>query len=88
MYKCRESGLFVYETFDELLNAEIVSVSEYEGFYYIRLKPQEFYDNSMWKVDKKTKNVSLMYYTEYLLEINDKAKHIDPAMLRTLKRGA
>lgn len=85
MRKSEGSGMTVYENLDELLTAEIISVSEYGGYYYIKLKPYCDYDNSIWKVDKQTGKASYMMFTEYILNVMDKAKEIDPA---TLRRGA
>lgn len=82
MYKCEENGLTVYETLDELLHTNIIYASEYEGFYYIRVKPEYHYSNCIWKVDKKTGKSSYMMYTEYIITIMDKAREIDPASLR------
>lgn len=85
MYRCAGSGLIEYETLAEMLDAPILFISEYDGFYYVRMKPQENYDNGMYKVNKQTGEVSSLYFTEYLCTIMDKAKEIDPA---TLRRGA
>ncbi|NCE64082.1 hypothetical protein D1159_05650 [Pseudoflavonifractor sp. 524-17] len=86
MHKCKANGLTIYENLTEMLNGPILFISEYDGFYYVRMKPEEFYDNGMYKVNKQTGEVSLMYFTEYLIEgLMDKAKEIDPA---TLRRGA
>lgn len=82
MHKCKESGLMVYETLDEMLNGDILFISEYNGCYYVRMKPQEFFDNGMYKIDKITGEVSFMYFTEYLCTVMDKAKELDPATLR------
>lgn len=79
-----KNGIIVYENLRELLSTEILFVTEYEGFYYIKLKPYCDCDNSIWKVDKQTGKASYMMYTEYL-RFADKAKEIDPA---TLRRGA
>lgn len=66
-----------YKTFEELVKEEISYMGEYSGYYYIKLKSDDFYDNSMWKVNKKTKEVSYMLFTQFF-EIADKAKVIDP----------
>lgn len=80
-----KNGITVYENLSELLSAEIIFVTEYEGFYYVMLKPYCEYDNTIWKVDKRTGKASYMMYTEYILTIMDKAKEIDP---KELRRGA
>lgn len=85
MYKTKESGLTVYETLDELLNSDIEFVSDYNGKYYIGVKPESKYDNSIWKVDKRTGEVSCSSFIDYMLEIEDKATPVDP---KTLRKGA
>lgn len=79
------NGFAVYENLDELLAADIVSISEYDGFYYVKTKPDCYYDNSIWKVNKQTRKATFMLFTEYIVNVMDKAKEIDPAILR---RGA
>ena len=74
-------GLDMYNTLEELLTEEVLFVGEYDGSYYIKLKPKECYDNSIWKVDIKTGKVSFMLFTDYF-EIIDKVKELD---LSTLK---
>ena len=71
----------IYNSLEELLKEEILYMSEYDGSYYIKLKPKEEYDNSMWKVDIRTGKVSYMLFTDYL-EIMDKAKEIDPSTFK------
>lgn len=85
MYLCKESGEIVYENLEELLHADIISASEYDGYYYILVKRNYAYSNCIWKVDKKTGKASYMMYTEYILTVMDKAKEINPA---TLRKGA
>ena len=85
MRMCRESGEITYESLGELLDAEITYASECDGFYYIKVKENYFYSNCIWKVDKSTGKASYMMFTEYILNVMDKAKEIDPA---TLRRGA
>lgn len=83
MYVCKETGLTEYETFDELLNAEIIEFTEDENNYYILLKPEQQYDNCIWIVNKKTEEVSFMYYTSYFA-IADNVTPVDP---KTIKRA-
>ncbi len=87
MYIIHDGNTIVYETLEELLKENIAWISEYEGFYYVKLV-KEYEDDSVWKVDKKTGKASYMQFPLYLVTIQDKAKNIDPAMLRTLKKGA
>ncbi len=80
----------VEETLDDIFsyNREIDFITEYDGHYYVRLKPKSFYEGAMWKVEKRTKKVVavICYGPEYLCTgIAQKAIPIDPA---TLRRGA
>lgn len=71
-------------TFDELLNMDIYNITEDEKNYYIKLELEEgeTYDNSLWVVDKKTKAVSYMLATDYMVFIHDKTKPVDPLVLK------
>lgn len=81
MYKCKGSGLEVYETFGELLDKGITAVWDYKGKYYVRVKLDDDYDNRIWIVDKKTRKISDMYFTKFF-EFIDKATPVDPETLR------
>lgn len=82
MYKVQESGLEVYETFEELLNKGITAIWDYQDNYYIRVKLDDNYDNRIWIVDKKSQKVSNMFFTEFMIFIEDKATPVDPETLR------
>lgn len=82
MYKCKVSGLTVYETLDELLNANVTDMFEYNGNYYISVYPEEFYDESVWKVNKKTEDVSVIHYVETFSIPKEERIPIDPETLR------
>ncbi len=84
MYKNPTTNLTEYETFDELLNADVLFITEDEKNYYIRVKPERFFDNCVWVVDKDTKKVSFIYYTDYLVDVID---HAVPVDLQFLKRA-
>lgn len=78
MYTNKESGMTVYETLDELLNCDIKFVSEYNGYYFIKLQPYCYYDNSIWRINKATGEVSYMMFTQYLCDgIANKATSIN-----------
>lgn len=75
MYQSKESGLTVYETYAELEKAPIQYKSEYDGYYYIRVATKDRYDNTLYKVNKQTGEVSLTYFTAYLTsEVARKAR--------------
>lgn len=82
MYKCKGSGLTVYETFDELLYADIINMYEYQSKYFIETRPEDFYDETVWVVDKQTEKVSFVHFVE-TFEIDEKDRiPIDPKELR------
>lgn len=91
MYKNKGGGI-IYETLAELLSAGITYAAEYEGNYYIKVRPAPdryssdgiCYDNEIWKVDKKTGKASYMMFTQYILMFEDKATPVDPETLRSL----
>ena len=82
MYVNPKTGLTEYETFDELLNAEIILMSEDDVNYYIRTKPQQLYENCVWVVNKITENVSFIYFTDYIVDYMDKVTPIDWAKFK------
>ena len=83
MYICEGSGLMQYETFDELLNADNLGIiTENKKNYYIIINYDNQYHNTVWVVNKKTQNVSQIYFTEYLVYIMDNTTPVD---LKTLK---
>jgi len=77
MYKNKVTGLTEYETFEELLKAEIISFTEDKENYYIRLVPEQTFENTIWVVNKKTKNVSWIAFTVYICNIIDKVTPVD-----------
>ena len=76
----------VYETIDELINADIESLYEDRDNYYFHLIPECFCENAVWVVNKQTREVSYMMFTEFIFDTMYKtnAKKID---LQTLKRA-
>lgn len=82
MYKVKESGLYVYETFDELIQNKITGAWDYDGKYYVTVESNNHYDNRIWVVDKKTLKVSRIYFTDFIIDYLDKAKQINPEMLK------
>lgn len=82
MYVDKGSGLEVYESFEELISKGVVSAWDYHGKYYVVVESEDYYDNRIWIVDKKTKEISDDYYTKFIQFMN-KATPVDP---KTLKR--
>ena len=64
-------------TYEELMaRKDVVFISEYEGYLYVALPARQYYDNCIWKVDKKTHEVYYMMFTEYLVNVDSKATYI------------
>lgn len=82
MHVNKTTGLTMYDTFDEILNAEIVLFTEDENNYYIRTKPQQYFENNVWIIDKKTEKVSFMYFTGYMCEVMDNVTPVDPKNIK------
>lgn len=61
-------------TLDELLSSDVGDVFENEEAYFVLLSPEMHYDNSMWKIDKRTNSVSYMEFTQYILEEADESE--------------
>lgn len=77
------NGVVVYETIEDLLDADIQFVSDCGDNLYVKLKPDNYYDNSIWVVDKKTKKVSFMLFTGYI-DYKAQAKPSDRQALERL----
>lgn len=84
MYIAEGSGLEVYETFDELISKGVRYVWDYQNNYYILVEKEDNYDNRIWIVDKKTHEISTMFFTEFF-DLMDEAMPIDP---KIMKRGS
>lgn len=52
-------------TFEQIKINGIGFMSEYEGFYYVRPKKVQYYDNTMYKVNIKTEEVELFDLIDY-----------------------
>lgn len=59
-------------TFDDLLNDDINMVYDTSEYYFISLKSQGMYDNTIYKVDKKSKEVSWVVLIDFLFEYKGK----------------
>lgn len=77
--------MYDYNTLDDLLKEEVNFVYELDGYYYVKLKPKCFYENAIWKVDKKTGEVSYMMFTDFIINVERFATPVNP---KTLKRGS
>lgn len=82
MFIDKDNGHSIYETFDELINAGIVMISEYGNCLFVRVKPEYLYDNSIWVVDKKTGEVTYMMFTDYITNVEPKAKLLNPEQFK------
>lgn len=75
------NGVEVYETLEDLIHKGITGVCEDQDNYYVGVKKNDYYDTAIWIVNKKTLKVSLGDYIDFMLDIEDKAKPVDPEIL-------
>lgn len=67
-----------HPTYDELMNwKDVEFIAELDGYLYVKLPAREMYDNTIWKVDKKTHKVTYMMYTEFFT-IEDSVSYVVP----------
>lgn len=69
----------MYKTLKELMKEDILFMSDYDGYYYVKLSKDK--DDTMWKVNKKTGEVSYTQLVSYF-EIDDVAKRVDPEIIK------
>lgn len=82
MYIDKESGLTIYESFEDLLLVKLSIAMEYNGHYYMKPPLDNFYDERIYMVNKKSKEISCIHYIDYMLDIQEKAELVDPEILR------
>jgi len=77
-------GREIYESLEEMISAGIESAYEYEDNYYLNVRSNDFYNNTIWVVNKKTGEVlDKNFVCDFILTgICDKAKKINPAILK------
>lgn len=71
----------MYKTLNDLLQEDIEWIVEHDGFYYVKLT-KERADDTVWKVDKRTREASYMQYPMFLILVGDDGKHINPDTLK------
>ena len=54
---------------------DVVFSGEYDVKLYVRLPPKHHYDETVWKADKKTKQVSPVHLVDFFA-IRDRVKYI------------
>lgn len=82
MYIDKGSGLEVYEKIEDFLDKTITEAYDYSDKYYFTIKSKDNYDNRIWIIDKKTKKVSNMFYTEFIATIEDDTKLMNPEKMK------
>lgn len=82
MYIDKESGLTIYETFEDLLLSKLSITMEYNGYYYMKPPLNDLYDGRIYMVNKKSKEISCINYINYMADIQDKAMPVDLEILR------
>lgn len=76
MYVDKEADFTVYETVEELIEAGVCLVYECGNSYYVRITPPGRWYNCIWIVNKETREVTSMYYTDFLVTLSDKSREI------------
>lgn len=82
MYKCPKSGLIVYETVDDFRDQTITLAYEDAQNYYFRVRSHDFYDNRIWIVNKSTKAVSYMSFTDWMCDVEDRTTPMEVGVLK------
>lgn len=82
MYKCPKSGLIFYDTVDELRSQTIIDAYEDAQNYYFRVDSDDFYDNRIWIVNKSTKAVSYMSFTDWICDVMDNTAFMEVSALK------
>ena len=70
----------------DLINKDVLEVYETDTDYYVKLKLEEYYDDSMWRVKKEDKSVEYVDYTWFLVFVKpadkEHARKIDPSVFK------
>lgn len=72
-----------YKHIDDMPLEKLIEAAEDEGYYYLKFQSDEYYDDSMWKVDKNTGEATYIDYTKYIVDVHEFATELDP---KTFKR--
>lgn len=67
---------FETPTYDELVKQKPIFVSECDGYLYFWLPHEDRYDNTIWKVDKRTHEVAYMAFPDYLVQVSERATYV------------
>ena len=76
-----DNGFTIYDTFDELLNADLDWVYEDNQYYYIQAKSDFVYSGTAYRVDKRTKCVERMHFLKMINGIKN-AEKTDPKTIK------
>lgn len=86
MHKDNVTGLTEYDSFEEILNADIRSAFENSEYYYVRLEPEFQYDGRAYRIEKLSNKVECIHMIDMAEECSrGGAKQIDP---KTIKRAS
>ena len=56
----------VFDSVEELIEQGIEFVTKDETYFYVRVKPSAYFENSIWKVNRKTRKVEYMMFRSIL----------------------
>lgn len=68
----------------ELMNIEMASIWESNGYFYFLPKTNDKYDHCVFKVKKGSDKVEYFDMLDFMLDVQDKAKQIS---LKEVKEG-
>lgn len=87
MYRNKVSGCLVCETAEDMLKCGIEQAYEDAENYYILCKKEDFYDNGMYKVNKKSGEISLIMFTVFITQIKNRTCQISTQkFIREMKK--
>lgn len=73
-------------TLEDILSKKffaIVFMTELNGYYYLRIAPEHNYDETVWKINKDTRQTECIHLIDYYEIIeNAEPKNIDPKTLK------
>ncbi|MCM1524236.1 MAG: hypothetical protein NC120_07225 [Ruminococcus sp.] len=71
MHRNKVSRCIVCDSVDDMIKTGITQIYEDRQYYYILCKKEDFYDNGMYKVDKRTEEISFIMFPVFITQIKD-----------------
>ncbi len=77
MYRNEVSGCIICESVDDMIKLGIQQMYEDKDNYYVLTKKENRYDNGMYKVNKKTEEVSFLMYPMFISTIEENTRPVN-----------